>query len=986
MRTISIGIFLLLVFPFLFAVRAQHIQKVEGPNVILEKGRMWADSVYRALSPEERIAQLFWVAVTASGKPVVDHPQIDMLKKWQPGGIIFFKNEPQQVVEMIDYMQSLSRVPLFTVADAEWGLGMRFSNTLSFPYAMALGAIQDNSLIYRLGLEVAREFREMGIYVNLAPVADVNNNPANPVIGFRSYGEDPDRVAVKAGMFMQGLQAGGVMAVAKHFPGHGDTDQDSHKTLPFISHPRTHLNEIELKPFSELVNLGVWGVMTAHLEVPALESKPGLPVSFSRAAINGVLRDSLGFKGLVVTDAMNMKGAKMMGNPGEVDALALMAGNDIIEYTEDLPGSIGAVKRKLADGSLRWTQIEDKCKRSLAFKYQLGLTSPPAMVDSCLMERLNTPAARLLQRELFEQSATVLVNEQSVIPLKALDEGSMACVVIGEAPQFEDRVNDYLEMPVIRIQLKSEESVASALKQLKSFDRLVVGITDCKGTRSAAELKSRMALVEVLKEKSSVVAFLGNPYQLPGWKGLASVQGLLIAYQNNAVVQDVAAQVFFGGVSAKGRLPVSVKGLFPLGSGLDTEGGMRLKYTLAEEVGLNSRGIEHQVDSIVQQGIDLKAFPGCQVLVACQGKVIFNKAYGYHTYSRKQPVDLHDLYDLASVTKVTGPLPLIMKMEGEGVLDLDAPLSTYFDDWRSRLFHPSNKEGLILRDILAHQAGLVPYLNYWPRTMKNGSYSHRWFRPQEEPDFSLEVSDHLFLKNTFFRQVKKSVRKSELLPARKYKYSGLSFLVFPGIISDLTGEDYEQLLYSSFYKPLGASTLTYNPLHRFPRERIIPTEVDNYFRNEQVHGRVHDEAAAVLGGVSGNAGLFASANDMAKLLQMYLNGGIYGGKRFFPKSTIDEFTRVQFPENDNRRGLGFDKPLPDNGELAAEKAYPAPGVSPQSYGHSGFTGTFIWVDPANEMIYVFFSNRVFPTRDNSLIYDLNIRTSVQQVFYECTIL
>ncbi len=980
MRTTIITIVILL---FSLSIQAQQAYDTEHPTRIIEQGSSWADSVYSTLSEEERIAQLFWLTVNASGRPAQDHPQIELLKRWQPGGIIFFKNEPQKVVEMINYMQSLSKVPLFTVADGEWGLGMRFSNTLSYPYAMTLGAIQDSYYLQRLGREVARQFREMGLNVNLAPVVDVNNNPANPVIGFRSFGEEPSRVTQNATAFMQGLQSGGVMAVAKHFPGHGDTDKDSHKTLPHIPHSRQHLNQIELKPFAGLINSGVWGVMTAHLEVPALESRKGVPASFSRSIIEGVLRDSLGFKGLVITDAINMKGAKIMGKPGEVDALALAAGNDIVEFTEDLPAAISQVKRMLGKGTLTWPQIADKCKRSLAFKYRMGLTETPQANDSALLHRLNTPEARLLERQLYELSATVLVNRLEAIPVARLDEGHMACLVIGEASEFEKRVNQYLEMPVIRVDEQNDAAVKEALEQLKNYNRLVVAIANGSNSKSTQAEQNRKALMDVILEKRSAVAFLANPYGLVNWKRLEKVDGLVVAYQNNSMSQDVAAQLLFGAVGARGRLPVSVQGLFEVGAGMDTPGGFRLKYTLPEAVGMDSHFIGRNVDSIVHEGIRQKAFPGCQILVACNGSVIFNKAYGYHTWQQRSAVEPGDLYDLASVTKVTGPLPALMKLVEEEVIDLDMPLSHYFDDWRSRLFHPSNKEDLVLRDILAHQAGLIPYISYWPQTMKGGRYSRRWFRLQGEPGYSLEVSDHLFLKDKFPRKkVYRSIRKSQLLPTTDYRYSGLSFMVFPEMICRLTGINYQQLLDSLFYEPLGASTLTYNPLRKFPLQRIVPTEVDHYFRHNLVHGYVHDEAASVLGGVSGNAGLFANANDLAKLFQMYLNGGVYGGRRYLSEAVIEEFTRVQFPDNNNRRALGFDKPLPDNAQLPADKAYPARGVSPQSYGHSGFTGTFVWVDPAVKLVYVFLSNRVFPTRENSRIYDLNIRTSVQQVFYE----
>ncbi|MFW6389157.1 MAG: glycoside hydrolase family 3 N-terminal domain-containing protein [Marinilabiliaceae bacterium] len=946
------------------------------PREIIENGREWADSVYNTLSPEERISQLFWLTVEASAEPHQRHHYVDLVEKWQPGGIIFFRNDIKKALRMSNYMQELSDVPLFVVADGELGLGMRFNETISYPRAMTLGAVQDNDLIEKLGKEVARQFREAGIHVNLAPVGDVNNNPDNPVIGTRSFGEEPENVAKKSAAFLTGLQKGGVMGVAKHFPGHGDTDKDSHKTLPYIPHSRAHLNRVEMPPFSAMIDSGAWGVMTAHLEVPALEPEEGLPASFSPAVIQGVLRDSLGFGGLVITDAVNMQGAKTVAEPGRVDALALKAGNDIVEYTEDLPGAIQAVQAMIAEGEITWQEIEEKCKKALAFKHHLGLTETPYVDAEGLMERLVHPEARLLEHNLYEAASTVLLNQDEAIPLRNLDEGDFACVVAGEAPAFEKRVNSYREMPVFRIGKEDDEDkMTRELKRIQEFDRLVVVITS-ESRYLPDHIKD--SLIELMNNRESVAAFLDNPYQMSGWYGLENIDGLMVGYQDNDVAQDVAAQVLFGGVGATGRLPVSVDGRFSAGDGMDTSGELRLRYSLPEAEGMDSRRISTRVDSILNKALAEKAFPGCQVLVARRGNVIFHEAYGFHTYEERQRVRRDDLYDLASVTKITGPLPVLMELTEEERIDLDAPVSDYFSDWESGFFRPSNKEDLIFRDVLAHQSGLTSYIAYWRRAMKKNRYARRWFNLHE----GMEVDDHLYLKERFKRKMYRSIRKSELEEEKEYRYSGLSFMIYPRMISEMTGTDYETLVDSSFYSPLGASSLMYNPLRKYSLQQITPTEYDSVFRKKQIHGRVHDEAAAVMGGVSGNAGLFANANDLAKLMQMYLNDGEYGGRRYLDSTVVREFTRRQFPENDNRRGLGFDKPKPGNDTLSVDEVYPAPGASQESFGHSGFTGTFVWMDPHYDLLYIFLSNRVYPDRSNRKIYEMNVRTAVQQVFYD----
>lgn len=588
----------------------------------------------------------------------------------------------------------------------------------------------------------------------------------------------------------------------------------------------------------------------------------------------------------------------------------------------------------------------------------------------------------LLNRKEYESSFTVLLNHNEIIPVADLDYGRFACLMIGNSETFASRINNYQEMPVFRFDHGGTDGLRQVLSELDGYDRIIAGIPatalplDDRNRQVVAEL------MEFLAEKESIVVFFGPPPFLGQWQGIENVGGLLLAYEDNELLQDLSAQLVFGAIGATGRLDMQAGNLFAQGAGHDTRGGLRLKYTIPEEAGLDSRIIDSRVDSIVDAGMASGAFPGARVMVAVGGKIILDKAYGHHTYDERIKVEKGDIYDLASVTKITGPLPLYMKLRDEGLLDLDRPLSYYWDDWESRLFRRSNKEDLILRDLLTHQSGITPYINYWTQTMRNGNYIRRWYRPEQADGYSLEISNHLYLGDNFRKRVYRTIRKSDLLPHGEYRYSCLPFIVSPAVIEEIGGRPYTMALYDDFFKPLGATTLRYNPLSIFPAHRIVPTETDNYFRREQVHGYVHDEASAVLGGISGNAGLFSSAGDLAKLLQMYLNKGEYGGKRYLSREVINEFSSIQFPENDNRRGLGFDKPLIDNDLLPASRAYPTTGASSSSFGHSGFTGTFVWMDPEYNLLYIFLSNRVYPTRDNNLISSLNIRTSVLQVFYD----
>ncbi len=942
----------------------------------------WVDSVFASLTPEERWGQLFMAAAYSNRGPEHTDHLLQLVREQHIGGLIFFQGTPRRQVALTNYLQSQAKVPLLIAIDGEWGLGMRLEDTQSFPYQMTLGAVQDDSLLYAMGAEVARQLRRIGVQMNFAPVADINNNPRNPVINYRSFGSDREEVMRRSLLYMRGMQDHGILATAKHFPGHGDTDTDSHLGLPVIRHSRAHLDSLELYPFRRLIDAGVAAVMVAHLNIPALDSTPRLPSTLSRPIVTGLLKEQLGFRGLVVTDAMNMKGVTKYYAPGEADVKALEAGNDLIEFSEDIPRALAAVERAIRQGRLDRRDLEERVKKVLRAKYRAGLARwRPVPLDH-LDEDLHTLQGERLIRRLSQEAVTLLHDPAGLVPIRHLERQRIAAVVTGS--DTLTRFQEYLQLYThVEPYLMPADSAtrAALLDRLAGYTLVILGIQGMnqRPYRRFGLTDAEIAFVERLVARVPTITVLfGNPYALTLLPALRGEGAVLVTYRQTPVMEELAAQMVFGAYGLRGRLPVDVGKAWPAGTGLTVAANGRLRYDRPESVGVDGAFLQRKIDSLVALALAARATPGCEVLVARHGTVIFHKTYGYYTYARKIPVSKGSLYDLASVTKVTGPLPALMRLHDQGKFDLDVPLCTYWPDWRH-----SNKKELVIRDILAHQARLQAWIPYWRSTVnRHGELRRVWYSLDSTGKHHTWVAPRIFLKDPYRKKIYKAIRKSPLLPEKKYLYSGLSFYIWPAIIEKMTGMDYETYLKDSIYRPLGAWDITYNPHLHYPLARIVPTENDTFFRKEQLWGWVHDEGAAMMGGVSGNAGLFATANDLAKVMQMYMNMGRYGGRRIIGDTTLREFTRWQFPENGNRRGLGFDKPYPDNASRPPGKVYPCPSAGPNSFGHSGYTGTFVWADPDEELVYVFLSNRVYPTRLNTKLYKMNIRTDILEAIYQ----
>ncbi|QDH79294.1 serine hydrolase [Echinicola soli] len=939
----------------------------------------WADSVFKTLSPGERIAQLIMIPVYSNRDRSYEDSIAQLVEQYKVGGLIFFQGGPGRQASMTNRYQRISDVPLMVSIDAEWGLGMRLDSTMSFPYQMALGGIEDEVLIYKMGKEIARQCKRIGVNVNFAPVVDINNNANNPVIGFRSFGEEKENVTAKAMAYMKGMQDEHVLANAKHFPGHGDTDVDSHVGLPLISFSRERLENTELYPFKELMDNGLGSVMVAHMSIPVLDDTPNLASTLSKPIVTDLLKGEMGYEGLVFTDALNMQGVAKFYPPGIVDVKALLAGNDMLLNTMDVKTTIQEVKKAIQNGEITQEEVDRRVMKVLKAKDWQGLSDYTPVSMEHIHEDLNTSEARYLNRQLVEASITLLRNEKEILPIKNLAEEKPAYVALGaeEETAFQKGLNRYVEADQFFVPKETSLSkLEDLLEELQDYSKVIVGVhnlglkASVKNFGITAEMN--VFLKELIHTKSTVVAVFGNVYSLDKLEDLEKASAVIAAYQESELTQDVASQLVFGGVGAKGKLPVTINRHFKTGDGLVTKEGFRFSYVEPEAVGIAEQDLDG-IQTLVEQAIHEKAIPGASVLVAKDGKVFYQKAFGYHTYEKEVPVQITDLYDLASVTKISTALAALMELRGDGKFDENKTLGTYLPMARG-----TNKEDLVYRDILTHQAGLTSWIAFWKSTVrKNGSF--KWFTFKDLPSkrFPIKVADHLYIHRHYADKIYKEIMKSPVSAEKKYVYSDLSFILAPKVVESVTGQGFVDYLNETIYDHLGASTLTFNPYKQYPLDRIVPTEYDSLFRRQLLHGTVHDEGASMLGGISGHAGLFGNSNDLAKLMQLYLNDGEYAGETLIKGNTVSEFGKCQFCPG-NYRALGFDRPR----KPGDPEGNSAPSAPASSFGHTGFTGTYAWVDPENKLVYIFLSNRVHTTRENTKLYQLNTRTNVLEEVYQ----
>ncbi|WP_334112141.1 glycoside hydrolase family 3 N-terminal domain-containing protein [Paucihalobacter sp.] len=940
----------------------------------IEAQRTWVDSTYKSMTLEEKIGQLFMVQVFSDKNESHKSEILKQIKEQHIGGVIFSKGGPMRQAKLNNELQAASKIPLLVGMDAEWGLSMRLDSTYAFPWNMTLGAIKDDALIEQTGKHIGEHCKRLGVHFNFAPVVDINTNPNNPIIGNRSFGEDRDRITKQSLAFMKGMQGAGVMANAKHFPGHGDTDTDSHKTLPTINFSAQRIDSVELYPYRKLIKEGLSSVMVAHLNVPALEARSGYPSSISKHIVTNILKDTLGFEGLIFTDALNMKGASNFSAPGDIDLAAFLAGNDVLLISENVKLAVTKIAEALNNKLFTEERLAHSVKKILSSKYKLGLNDYKPVDTKNLIGDLNRIEDDLLYEKLMENAITVVKNTNQNLPIRQLETKKIAYIKFGndDGTPFLETLKKYTKIHEIKA-----DKLDELLLQLKNYNIVIISLhkTSDNPWRSYKFTDRELVwLYEISRTNNVILNVFSNPYSLLDLKTTENIESIVVSYQNSKIAQEKSAQLIFGAIPAKGTLPVSSGIQFPMGIGFQYNALSSLSYGLAESVGMDSKKL-HKIDSLARVAIAKGTTPGIQIVVARKGKVFYNKSFGFHTYNNKIPVKDSDLFDIASLTKIMATVPLIMELHEEGIITLDTKISELLPEYKG-----TNKANITLKTMLSHFAQLKPWIPFYTATLDaNKKPSQKYYRNQKDDVFNVEISQDLFMRGDYQDTIYDIVRNTDLLGRVQYRYSDLPYFILKKYLEKHYEKSMAVVIQDRFYRPLGANFTTYNPTEKFSKSMILPTEEDDYYRYQTVHGYVHDMGAAMQNGVGGHAGVFSNANDMAKIMQMYLQKGFYGGRRYFTPETMDEFNKCHFCINNNRRGIGFDKPqLGDAGPTCG-------CLSMTSFGHSGFTGTYAWADPDEEIVYIFMANRTYPKATTNLLLKENIRTNIQQYIYDAII-
>lgn len=978
MRRKFILVSLLLVVVTTFCHSQNLIKKRNGRDSYVNK-------IMSEMTLRQMVGQLIMIGSDSDTSPKYVKKIMEEIDSNQVGGVCFFKGESQKLKTLVDKYNSICKVPLMVSIDGEWGVAMRLTDASPLPRAMTLGALseEDYHLVYDLGQIVAKQCKSLGIHVNFAPDIDINLTAANPVINTRSFGQDKHKVALLGEQYAKGMQDAGIMAVIKHFPGHGDTDVDSHKSLPTINHDKDFIDSVDIYPFVYNIKAGAWGAMVAHLNVPALNKKYKYPASINPNIIKDYLINTLHFRGLVFTDAMNMKGLTNDYPDGQAQVLALKAGVDILLMPDNTTNAMNAILEAVEKGTLSKKLISDKCRKVLNWKYDMGIIAPQkTKAKQPTIKELNKEVTKL-NKEIASRSITLLKNNNNLLPLNLPKDQTIGILSIEERyfDGFISEINNTYHTHTYFIDQKTtpeqKDSIFEAMEQDSLIITLVAGGVNQTKKVNYGLTKEKLETIAQVQElnKSNILVLFANPYTLESLDSLDKYDALIVSYQNLSEFHNATAQAILGKEWFKGHLPISGSEKYPLSSGI-TELTQKQDLSSYEQVIESGMRVEcfEKIDSIIDEGLKQKAYPGAQVLIAKDGKIVFERNVGNQTYENQKAITDSSVFDLASLTKVMATTLAVMKLYEENKFSLDDKLSDYLPYLKR-----TNKSKITIKEVLAHTARLKAFMPFWKYSLEQAKKQSDLYAYNKHEDSTyVQVCDSLFIKKEYKKAIRKEIASSSLGEKHKYLYSDLGFIMLGDLVEELSGKSLDLYLQETFYTPMGLTHTTYNPIaHNQNPDNIVPSIEAIDFRKTALKGFVHDEAAALNGGIAGHAGLFSNAKELFAICQMLLDQGEYQGQRYLKAETIKTFNKRYFEKHTNRRGLGFDKPL-----ISSPSNHCSKYCSQESFGHSGFTGTYFWVDPQNNTIFIFLSNRVYPDAKTNKLAQMNIRTDIQDLIYE----
>ena len=919
----------------------------------------WVAQVLDTLTLDQKIGQLFWIPYSGT----VDLQDIESLvRKYHLGGIIFQDFSTDPLARLTHQLQQGASVPLLFGANNLLASTSSSQRKLSPVKPATLGAIQDTDYLYTAGGDVAKQYRARGIHLNFSPTVAIGFEASEQPLATR-FAENPAVSLARGITYMQGMIDDGLIPSFRRLPAE-TTAQNTQAGLA-ERRKRKHLHDLRGSLVAQVGRIQQREPLfnPVDISIPTSTYQPSLP-------------EFLLLNGLVFSESLSELSKKQE----ELLLEALRAGNDVLYDVSNVPAAIQTVRQALKAGDISQEAIDRKVAKQLQLKYQAGLDYLPA--DTIAKARQSDINRTLLRKQqLYEEAITIVRNEKRLLPVRTLDTLTFAALTITDHPEqtqsFQESLNHYADFAHYTIPQRSERfDYEEVYERLRRYDHIVVGIHDSDSNKRRLLPKKTLAFLKFLHEETALtLVVFDKPEQL---RDVEHFSTLVCAYENDSLAQWVVPQILFGGRAAKGALPSRVSRKLPVGTGERTETLGRLVYTVPEAVGLNADTLQ-LIDTLANWAIREQATPGCQVLVARNGAVVFSKSYGYQTYDSLLPINNQTIYDIASVTKVAATTQAMMFLQERGAIKLDNKLSSYLPE-----LYNTDKRNITVREAMLHRAGLRSYVPFWQMTRDKYGLHTELYRFSVETDFTNQIASGLYatpsLRDSLWqwtiqsKMVKQRGRRLSWKPNYSYRYSDLGFYMLHRLIEQVTQQPMDVFMEQNFYAPLGLQTLTYQPLCKFSQLRIAPTEEDKLFRNSLVRGTVHDEGAALCGGVAGHAGLFSNAHDLAVLMQMNLQDGYYGGTRYLQPGTVARFSTRQF--NDSRRALGWDKPeyIRDGGPTAPEAPF-------SSYGHLGFTGTSVWVDPKYNLVYVFLSNRVHPDARNTKLLTEGIRTKIQSVVY-----